>query len=84
MAHHVVWKIIKRRDMPVRRQCVKSKWVFKIKQIRVFCARLVACGDSQIPGIDFTDKYVPVVKDVILCVLLLVWLQFKLTAKKSM
>jgi len=81
MANHVVWKKIQRQDMPVGRQYIKSKCVLKIKRNGMFRARLVACGYSQIPGIDFTDNYSPVINNITLHLLLLVWLHFKLTAK---
>ena len=32
----------------------------------MYCARLVAKGFSQIPGVDFSDNYSPVVNDVTL------------------
>ena len=71
-----VWKKIYRRDMPPDRRCVKSKWVFKIKRNGTFRARLVACGYTQIPGIDFAENYAPVISDVtwrIMLVAMLIW-----------
>ena len=50
-----VGKKIKRQDMPEGQRCVKHKWVFEIKRNGVFHARLVACGYSQIPGVDFME-----------------------------
>ena len=38
--------------------------VFKVKRNGVYHARLVAKGFSQIPGVEFTDNYSPVVNDV--------------------
>ena len=35
-----------------------------MKRNGVYCARLVAKGFSQIPGVDFTDNYSPMVNDV--------------------
>jgi hypothetical protein len=37
---------------------------FKIKGNGVFRARLVACGYSQVPGVDFNESYAPVINDV--------------------
>ena len=48
-----VWRKGHRSDVPDNLRCVKCKWVFKIKRNRVFRARLVACGYSQIPGSDY-------------------------------
>ena len=49
---------------PTGRSLVGCKWVFKIKRNGIYRARLVAMGFSQIPGVDFTDVYSPVVNDV--------------------
>ena len=75
LEEHQVWKVIKRETIPEGRRCVKHKWVFVIKRDGTFRARLVACGYSQIPGIDFSEVYSPVVNDVtvrILVILILV------------
>jgi hypothetical protein len=45
---------------------IGCKWVFKIKRDGRFRARLVALGYSQIPGVDFTDNFSPVVNDTTL------------------
>jgi len=50
--------------------------MFKIKHDGIFRACLVACGYSQIPGVDFTEDFAPVMHDVtwqILLVAMLVW-----------
>jgi len=42
----------------------------------MFCAHLVACGYSQIPGVDFTKNYTPVMNNItwrILLVAMIVW-----------
>ena len=38
--------------------------VFKVKRNGVYHARLVAKGFIQLPGVEFTDNYSPVVNDV--------------------
>ena len=50
---------------------MKSKWVFDVKRTGLFKVRLVACGYSQIPGVDFTELYAPVINDVSWRVLLI-------------
>jgi len=59
-----VWRVIKRTSIPNDRRLVKSKWVFDIKRNGLFKVRLVACGYSQAPGVDFTESYAPVINDV--------------------
>ena len=76
-----VYRRFKRSDMPKNRRCVKSKWVFKIKRDGTFRARIVACGYSQIAGVDFKDNYSPVVNDISFRILLLAMLFFGLTGK---
>ena len=76
-----VWRQIKRRDVPNNRRCVKSEWVFKTKRNGVFRARLVACGYSQIPGVDYSDNFSPVVHDITFRVLILAMMIFRLSAK---
>ena len=59
-----VWRHVKRNERPNDRRLVGCRWVFKVKRNGVYRARLVAKGFSQIPGVDFTDNYSPVVNDV--------------------
>jgi hypothetical protein len=59
-----VWEVMKKEDIPQDRRTIKCKWIFKIKRNGVFRARLVACGYSQIPGVDFNESFAPVVNDV--------------------
>ena len=73
-----VWRKTKRGCMPSNRRCVKSKWVFKIKRNGVYRARLVACGYSQIPGVDFSESYSPVVHDITFRLLILIQMIFHL------
>jgi len=76
MTNRGVWRKVKRSQVPTGRRCIKCKWVLKIKRDGVFRARLVACGYSQIPGLDFSEKHAPVINDVawrILLIAKIVW-----------
>jgi Reverse transcriptase (RNA-dependent DNA polymerase) len=66
--------------MPRGRRCVRCKWVFDIKRNGVFHSHLVACGYSQIPGVDFTEAYNPVINNVMFHTSLLIQLIFGLCA----
>jgi Reverse transcriptase (RNA-dependent DNA polymerase) len=61
MKQYEVWNVVPRTSIPPNRRCVKHKWVFDIKRNGTFRARLVACGYTQIPGIDFMEAYSPVI-----------------------
>ena len=80
MIQRGVWRFRKRSEIPSDRRCVKCKWVFKIKRNGVFRARLVACGYTQIPGVDFTDAFSPVIHDTTWRILLIVKLLWGLDA----
>ena len=67
-----VWRSIKRSGVPSDRRTVKCKWVFNVKRNGVFRARLVACGYSEIAGIDFSENYAPVINDVTYQILLII------------
>ena len=81
MLRRRVWRVIERNKKPEGRRCVKHKWVFKIKRDGRFRSRLVACGYSQIPGVDFTENYSPVIHDVTYRLLLLIQLAFGLKSR---
>ena len=53
---------------------------FKIKRNGVFRARLVACGYSQIPGIDFNESFAPVINGVSFRIMLIAKLIWNLKA----
>lgn len=58
------WKLVPR---PVRRQIIKSKWIFKVKRkveksILKLKARLVAMGYSQVKGEDYDEVFAPTLR----------------------
>ena len=59
-----VWRRTNKRNIPSNRRCIKCKWVFKIKRNGVFRARLVVCGYSQIPVVDFSENFSLVAHDI--------------------
>jgi hypothetical protein len=61
--------------------CIENKWVFKIKRNGIFHARLVACGYSQVPGVDFQESFAPVINDVTFRILLIMMLTWNLKGK---
>jgi len=65
-----VWKVMKRCDKPPERRCVG-----------IFKARLVACGYSQVPGVDFTEAYSPVMHDVSFQILIIAEILWKLDSQ---
>jgi len=81
MKKRKVWRKIKRNKIPSGRRCVKCKWLFKEKRNGVFRARLVACGYSQVAGIDFSENFAPVVNDITYRILLIILIVLRLEGK---
>ena len=75
-----VWSLFKIAKIPSGRRPVKCKWIFDIKRDGRFKARLVACGYSQIGGVDFTQVFSPVVNDVTFRIMLLAKMIWKLAS----
>ena len=73
-----VWTKVKRSQIPEGRRCVKHKWVLEIKRSGVFRARLVACGYSQVPGVDFSQVFSPVCNDITFRIVLICMILWKL------
>ena len=71
MKQHKVMRLVKRNKMEPGRKCIKYKWIFDIKRDGTFKARLVACGYSQVPGVDFKESYCPVINDVVFRIILI-------------
>jgi Reverse transcriptase (RNA-dependent DNA polymerase) len=78
MEAYSVWHPINRNEIPTNRKPIKNKWVFDIKRNGTFRARLVACGYSQIPGVDFQSYYSPVVNDAVFRIVIIIQLVWNL------
>jgi hypothetical protein len=78
MNERKVWRKTNKRDIPQGRRLVRCKWVLEIKRNGIFRARLVACGYTQVGGIDFTQSFSPVVHDVTFRIMLLAKMMWKL------
>ena len=74
MLEKQVWTKKIRNEVMIGRCLVGSKWVFKKKKSGTFRARLVALGYHQIPGVDYTENFAPVINDVGLRLVILLWL----------
>ena len=61
MIERVVWRKTDGKKIPSNRGLFGNKWV---KRDGTYMARLVALGYSQIPGVDYTDNFAPIVHDV--------------------
>ena len=60
-------KVLQEAQLPRGKKLLRTKWVYKIKygtegQLSSYKVRLVACGYSQIFGIDFDKTYSPVIR----------------------
>ena len=76
-----VWQKTSKNFMPPNQRCAKNKWAFKIKHNGAYQVHLIACGYSQVPGIDFSENYSLVVNDVTFHVPLLMVQHFGYSAK---
>ena len=73
MNNKKVWRHKNKSEIPQGRTLVSSRWVFVIKKDNTYRARLVARGYTQIPGVDYTENYAPVMQDATLRLLLMLW-----------
>lgn len=66
------WSLV---PLPPKRKVIGCKWIFKVKEnldgtIHKYKARLVAKGFHQIPGFDFNETFIPVVKPATIRIIL--------------
>jgi hypothetical protein len=74
-----VWEIINEKDIPINCWCIKNKWILKLKRNGTLQASLVACGYSQVPRIDFSESFAPVLNDVSFRIILIAKLVWNMT-----
>ena len=79
MLEKKVWTPRKLEQVPKNQCILGSKWVFKLKECQLHYTRLVAQEFNQIPRVDFTDSYAPVVQDMTLRMLLTLMITMLLT-----
>jgi Reverse transcriptase (RNA-dependent DNA polymerase)/gag-polypeptide of LTR copia-type len=72
-----VWAPVKRDSVPKSKKILKTKWVLKQKPDGTHRARLVAKGFTQVPGVDFTESFSPVINDVTMRILIVFWIMNK-------
>ena len=79
----VTWDVVPRSQVPRTTNILPLTWVYKLKcypdgRPRKFKARLCVRGDKQIKGIDYMDKYAPVVSWTTMRMLMILMVQEKL------
>ena len=66
----------KKNQITTYRRLIGSKWVFKKKGNGVYPARLCGLGYAQVPGLDFTDNFLPVVLEVTFQIVLILMIKY--------
>ena len=66
LERHNTWMEVQRSSIPEGANILPSTWAYKVKRypdgrLRKFKARFVARGDRQVEGVDYFEKYAPVV-----------------------
>ncbi len=64
MINRKVWIRTEKANVRKDRRLIGSKWVFKRKRNGVYCARLVALGYAQVPGVDHKDNFAQMVTEI--------------------
>jgi Reverse transcriptase (RNA-dependent DNA polymerase) len=71
-----VWAKRSKHEVPSDRKPIGSKWVFKEKKDGTHRGRLVGLGYNQIPGVDYSENFAPVINDVTYRLLLLIMMMY--------
>ncbi len=80
------WSLVDRSTVPRTSNILPLTWVYKLKRYpdgrpRKFKARLCVRGDRQVEGVDYTDKYAPVVQWMTVRMMLIITLREKLKTR---
>ena len=73
MEKNDIWVICKINKKPDNQRLLGTNWVFSFKKNKVFKARLVAQGFTQVPGIDHQDNIPHVIYETIFRVVFNMW-----------
>ena len=76
MTKREVWRKTKKNQIPSNQCLIGSKWFFKKKGNGVYRARLCGLGYVQVPGIDYTENFSPVVLEVTFCIVLILMMKY--------
>ena len=76
MTNREVWRKTKKNQIPSNRRLIGSKWVFKKKGNGVYRARLCGLGYVQVPGLDYTENFSPVVLEVTFRIVLILMIKY--------
>ena len=76
-----MWRGIKKKNVPENRRLLGAKWVFKVRENRIFKARLVAQGFSKIPGVNHQDSFSPIIYNTTFRIILVMWIKYKWEAE---
>jgi hypothetical protein len=74
-------EVYEKSELPNGRTCIKNKCAFKIQLNVIFRVPLVACGYSQVPGVDFQENCAPMINDVTFRILLIMMLNWNSEGK---
>ena len=66
LEEHKTWQAVSKNSLPTGTKVLPSTWAFRIKRFpdgrhRKFKARFCVRGDRQVEGVDYSEKYSPVV-----------------------
>ena len=76
MTNREVWRKTKKNQLPSNQRLIGSKLVFNKKGNSIYCARLCGLGYVQVPRLDYTEHFSPVVLEVTFCIVLILMMKY--------